>query len=146
MAVRRAERLYAAAQEADDDASVRQKYWEAIQLIEPILDSMSGTTRLRAQLVLARCYFENPKWVKRAEETLQDAIRDEPRAVDAYRLLGSLYEERGLRTRATGMFRRILDLRPDDSKAAAALARLGKNEPPPPKEDGGLIKKIFRRS
>ena len=84
--------------------------------------------------------------MKRAEETLQAAVRDEPEDAEAYRLLGS-DEERGLRTRATSMFRRVLELKPDDTKAAEALARIATtNEPPPPDAGGGLLRKIFRRS
>ena len=146
-AVRRAERLYAAASEAENDAAVRQKYWEAIQLVEPIFERLAGKTRLRARLVLARCYLENPNWVKRAEETLQAAVREEPGDAEAYRLLGKLYEERGLRTRATSMLRRVLELTPDDTRAADALARIDTtNESSPREEGGGFLRKMFRRS
>ncbi len=146
-AVRRAEGLYKAASEAENDAAVRQKYWEAIQLVEPIFEKLTGKLRLRARLVLARCYLENPNWVKRAEETLQAATREEPGDAEAYRLLGRLYEERGLRSRATSMFRRVRKLKPDDTQAAEAIARIGAaDEPPPPEEGGGFLKKIFGRS
>ncbi len=146
-AVQRAERLYTVAAEAKDDAAVRQKYWEAIQLVEPIFARLTGPTRLRGRLVLARCYLENPNWVKRAEETLLAAVREEPGHAEAYRLLGRLYEERGLRTRATSMFRRVLELKPDDTRAAEALTRLDTpNESPPSEEGGGFLRKIFRRS
>jgi tetratricopeptide (TPR) repeat protein len=146
-AVRRAEELYDSASRAGEGAGVRQKYWEAIQLVEPIVAKLSGRIRLRARLVLARCYLENPNWVKRAEEALQVATREEPADPEAYRLLGKLYEERGLRTRATTMFRRVQELRPDDARAAEALARIGtSNESPPSEEGGGFLKRIFRRS
>ena len=46
----------------------------AIQLVEPIHERLSGRLRLRARLVLARCYLENPNWVKRAEEMLQAEV------------------------------------------------------------------------
>jgi tetratricopeptide (TPR) repeat protein len=145
-AVQRAERLYTAAAEGDD-AAVRQKYWEAIQLVEPIFERLAGQMRLRARLVLARCYLENPNWVKRAEETLQAAVREERENVEAYRLLGKLYEERGLRTRATSMFRRVLELKPGDPQAAEALTRVDTpNGSPPSAEGGGFLRKIFRRS
>jgi tetratricopeptide (TPR) repeat protein len=146
-AVQRAERLYVSAAEAEGDVQSRQKYWEAIQLVEPIHERLSGRLRLRARLVLARCYLENPNWVKRAEEMLQAVVREEPEDAEAYRLLGTLYEERGLRTRATSMFRRVLELTPDDTRAAEALARIGTaDEPTPPEEGGGFLRKMFRRS
>jgi len=146
-AVRRAERLYASASDAEGDVASRQKYWEAIQLVEPIHERLAGRLRLRARLVLARCYVENPNWVKRAEEMLQAVVREEPEAAEAYRLLGKLYEERGLRSRATSMLRRVLELTPDDTSAAEALARIApREEPTPPEEGGGFLRKIFRRS
>jgi curved DNA-binding protein CbpA len=146
-AVQRAEKLYAAASEAEEDAAVRQKYWEAIQLVEPIFEKLTGRLRLRGRLVLARCYLENPNWVKRAEETLRAATREEPGDPEAYRLLGRLYEERGLRTRATGMFRHVLELKSDDTEAAEALSRMGSaEESPTPEEGGGFLRKMFRRS
>ncbi|MCG6926323.1 MAG: DUF4388 domain-containing protein [Acidobacteria bacterium] len=146
-AVQRAERLYSAAAEAENDAAVRQKYWEAIQLVEPIFKRLSGQTRLRGRLVLARCYLENPNWVKRAEETLRAAVQEEPGDAEAYRLLGKLYEERGLRTRATSMFRRVLELKPDDAQATEALTRVDTpNESSPSEGGGGFLRKIFRRS
>ncbi len=124
----------------------KEKYWDAIQKIEPILESLTDATRLRAQLVLARCYLQNPKWVKTAKETLEAAVRENPKAAAAYSLLADLYRKQGLRTRAASTYRRVLELRPGDTDAAEALAELGpKEEAPPADEGGGFLKKIFRR-
>jgi Flp pilus assembly protein TadD len=85
--------------------------------------------------------------VKRAEETLRAAVQEEPGDAEAYRLLGKLYEERGLRTRATSMFRRVLELKPDDAQATEALTRVDTpNESSPSEGGGGFLRKIFRRS
>jgi tetratricopeptide (TPR) repeat protein len=143
--VARAEKLYKSAQKAED-AAASAKYYEAIQMVEPILDTLTGRTRLKAHLVLARCYLQNPRWKKRAEETLQTAVQEDPKAVEAYALLGGIYRQAGLRSRTASMYRRVLELRPDDAEAAEALAELGpKEKPPPSDEGGGLLKKIFRR-
>jgi hypothetical protein len=45
------------------------------------------------------------------------------------------------------MFRRVVELSPNDTEAAESVARLAPPvEPPPPEEGGGLLKRIFRRS
>jgi curved DNA-binding protein CbpA len=143
--VARAEKLYKSAQKAED-AAASAKYYEAIQLVEPILDTLTGRTRLKAHLVLARCYLQNPRWKKRAEEALQNAVQEDPKAAEAYTLLGSLYRQAGLRSRAASMYRRVLELRPEDQEAAEALAELGPKEKLPSlDEGGGLLKRIFRR-
>jgi tetratricopeptide (TPR) repeat protein len=140
--VARAEKLYAAAHKASDDPSLKQNYFEAIQLVDPIVGRLTGRAQLRARLVLARCLLENPNWVKRAEETLRTAIEEQPEASEAYALLGELYADQGLRARATAMLRKALELQPGHSKAAEALARIegGSDD-----GGGGLLKKIFKR-
>ncbi len=124
-----------------------EKYWDAIQKLEPIMERLTGTNRLRTQLILARCYLQNPKWVKTAKETLETAVRENPKAPAAYALLAGLYKQQGLKTRAARMYRKILELKPEDKEAAEALAELDtkKEEPPPEDGGGGFLKKIFRR-
>ena len=144
--VDRAEKLYESAQKAEDAASAGAEYYEAIQLVEPILETVTGQTRLKAHLVLARCYLQNPKWKRRAEETLQAAVREYPKVPAALSLLGNLYREQGMKARAASMYRRVLELRPDNREAAEALAQVDAGtEPPPSEEGGGFLKKIFRR-
>jgi curved DNA-binding protein CbpA len=124
----------------------KERYWDAIQKVEAILETLTGNARLTAQLVLARCYLKNPKWLKRGEETLLAAVQENPKATNALALLGGFYRERGLKTRAASMYRRVLELRPDDKEAAEVLAELDPEaELPPSDEPGGFLKKIFRR-
>jgi tetratricopeptide (TPR) repeat protein len=137
-AVRRAAKLFE-----------QEKYWDAIQLLEPAVDVVAGKSRLRARVLLARCYIRNPKWAKSAEATLIAATREEPKAVDPWALLGAIYAEKGLRTRATAMYRKVLELKADHEEAAQYLAQ---NAPPPePPEDpgggegGGLLGRLFRK-
>jgi tetratricopeptide (TPR) repeat protein len=132
--IRRAEHLYE-----------KEQYWDVIQLVEPLLRRAPPRARLRAHLVLARAYLKNPNWAKRGEETLLAAVQHDPDAAEAYGLLGTLYLERGLRTRAASMFKRVLELRPEDEEAKRHLARLQPDSTPPAGEGGGLLKKIFRR-
>ncbi len=50
-----------------------ERYWDAIQVLEPLLPHAEGATRTQARLLLAQAYIKNPRWRKRAE-------RDRPRA------------------------------------------------------------------
>jgi len=134
-ALQRAEKLYE-----------QEKYFDAIQLARPLVDTVPDKLKVRARLVLARSYLKNPNWAKDAEQVLLDAVRDDPKAAAAYLLLGGLYRDRGLRARATSMFRRVVELRPDDEEAKQQLATLEPDPPPPEDEGGGLLRKIFKRS
>jgi tetratricopeptide (TPR) repeat protein len=128
----------------------QEKYWDAIQKLEPAVEVVQGKTRLRARVLLARCYVKNPKWAKSAEAMLLAATREEPKAIEPWALLGAFYAEKGLRTRATAMYRKALELNPDHEDAARYLAE---NAPPPepPEEEGGgeggggLLGRLFRR-
>jgi tetratricopeptide (TPR) repeat protein len=132
-AVRRAERL-----------QKEEKYWDAIQLIEGVLSAAEGRLKSKAKLVLARAYAKNPKWTKRAEELLQTVLHEDPKYGEPYYALGLIYKEKGLKSRATSMFRKVLELKPEHEEAAAELATLSPElEAPPPAEGGGLIKRLF---
>jgi tetratricopeptide (TPR) repeat protein len=120
-----------------------QKYWDAIQLLEAAVPVLTGKPKQRARLDLAQAYTKNPNWVHQAEETLHEVVRDEPKNVEAYMALGHLYKVGGLRSRSIGMFRKVLDLRPEHEEAARELAALGPEVEAP--EPGGFLKKLFGR-
>ena len=126
----------------------QEKYWDAIQLLEPAVEAAQGKPRLRARVLLARCYVRNPKWAKSAEATLLAATREEPKAVEPWALLGAIYAEKGLRTRASAMYRKVLELKPDHEEAAQYLA-LHAAAPEPPEDEGGgeggLLGRLFRK-
>jgi len=134
-AIRMAEKLYE-----------KEKFWDAIQLLEPAVGVAQGRMRQRGRIALARCYLKNPKWAKRAEEELLSAAREDPKSVDAYLILGTVYKERGLRSRAFSMFQKAVELKPDHEEAQALLAATAPAEAPPPAEGGGLIKRLFKKS
>lgn len=126
----------------------KEQYWDAIQLLEPALPHAQGKSKTRVRVLLAKCYLKNPKWVKRAEEQLQNAVREEPGSADAHFLLGTIYKSGGLKSRALHAFQKVLELKPDHEKAAAELAELqpeGPSEEPSP-GGGGLLKKLFGKT
>jgi tetratricopeptide (TPR) repeat protein len=122
----------------------QEKYWDAIQLLEPAIDAVQGKTRLRGQLTLARCYVKNPRWAREAEGVLLAATRESPQAVDAWGLLGEIYAGRGMRTRAVAMYRKVLELKPDHAEAAQYLAA---NAPAQTGDEGGggLLGRLFKK-
>ena len=120
-----------------------EKYWDAIQLLEAAVPVLEGKPKQRARLVLARAYTKNPNWVHQAEETLHEVVRDEPKNVEAYLALGQLYKAGGLRGRSLSMFRKALELKPENEEAQAELAAAGPE--PEATEPGGFLKKLFGR-
>ena len=150
-AVRRAAKLLDQAkvleQEKPGEPEHQRLTYDAIQLLEPIVDTLEGKARLRAQLLLARGWAKNPKWAKRSEELLLKASRENPQSPEAWALLGDIYAERGLRTRAVTMYRKVLELKPDHEEAAQFVAA-NASEPEPPEDEGGsgLLGRLFKKS
>jgi tetratricopeptide (TPR) repeat protein len=121
----------------------QEKYWDAIQLLEAAVPALEGKPKQRARLNLARAYTKNPNWVRQAEETLHEVVKDDPKNLDAYLALGRLYKAGGLRNRSVGMFRKVLELKPENEEAQAELAALGPE--PETTESRGFLKKLFGR-
>lgn len=95
----------------------------------------------RAQFSLARAYRKNPKWVKQAEDLLLGVIQADPGLVEALLELASLYEEKGIKSRALSMYRKALEVDPAHAEARAAVRRLE----PEPSGLSGTFKKIISR-
>jgi tetratricopeptide (TPR) repeat protein len=124
-----------------------EQYWDAIQLLERALPALEGRERLRARVALARAYRRNPNWVKQAEQALRTVLDEDPRHVDALVLLAGIYRDQGMKARATGLYRKVLETRGDHQEALAALAVLAPQETPaPPSEARGFFRKLFGRS
>ncbi|HEX6738784.1 MAG TPA: hypothetical protein VF310_10945, partial [Vicinamibacteria bacterium] len=120
------------------------RYWDAIQLFESALPTLKPKLALRARLGIARAQLKNPKWLKRAEETLLAIVHDSPQHLEAHFELAQLYRSRGLRNRALTHYRKILEQRPDHEESVKAEAELAFAEPEPePEPGGGLLKKLF---
>jgi tetratricopeptide (TPR) repeat protein len=133
--VRRAEKML------DDNQT-----WDAIQLVQGALPSLEGKARHHANVLLAKAFLRNPKWVRRAEDTLLKVTQEAPKHVEAHFVLAGIYKERGLPSRAASMYRKVMELQPDHEGAQRALAELAPPEPePPPPSGGGLLKKLFGR-
>jgi tetratricopeptide (TPR) repeat protein len=112
------------------DALLKQeKYWDAIQLVEPLLVTLSGSALARARVVLGLAYMKNPHWLKRAAEQLQLAIEGDPRSAEAHYALGLVYKASGLAQRAAAMLRKAVELMPGHAEAQRELAALDPQGP-----------------
>jgi serine/threonine protein kinase len=122
----------AAAVVRDAEALVRkEKYWDAIQLLEPLTaGGASGTMLVRARVLLGQAYMKNPHWLKRAAEQLQLAIDGDPRNGEAHLALGTVFKASGLAHRAAAMFRRALELMPGNAEALRELGEIEGSPPP----------------
>ncbi len=96
----------------------KEQFWDAIQLLEQHLGTSHGL-RSRFRVLLAKSFLKNPHWLKRAEEQFNLAIEDEPRNIEAHYMLGVIYLGGGLKRRALGKFRKVLELKPDHQEALA---------------------------
>jgi serine/threonine protein kinase/tetratricopeptide (TPR) repeat protein len=108
-----------------------ERYWEAIQLLEPALPHAEGATRSEARLLLAQSYLKNPRWKKRAEEMVLDLVRENPQLVAARLLLAEIYRSSGLHARARAAYQKVLALQPGNETATQGLAETE----PSPKEN-----------
>ncbi len=103
----------------------QEKNWDAIQLLEGALpQAQSPAQRHLVQLHLARAVMKNPKWLKRGEELLLEITQENPRHVEALLLLAGIYRGQKLRARAERILRKVLEVEPENSAAAAALNEL----------------------
>jgi tetratricopeptide (TPR) repeat protein len=150
-AVRRAAQLLdkakALEQEKPGELEHQRLTYDAIQLLEPVIHLVQGKTRLRAQLLLARGWVKNPKWTKRAEELLLATSRENPQWPEPWVMLGAIYADKGLRSRAAAMYRKVLELKPDHEEAARYLAA-NAPEPESHEDEGGsgLLGRLFKKS
>jgi tetratricopeptide (TPR) repeat protein len=123
----------------------KEKYWDAIQSLEGLVPLTEGKTRVEALVLLAKAYLKNPHWVKRAEEQLLLAVEANPKHVEAHFLLGTIYHDKNLRARATGRFKKVLEIEPQHEEAAARLQSLEPEAPESQPPEGGLFRKILKK-
>ena len=126
-----------------EKAFKEEKYWDAIQLLEPAIPRLERNSKVKAQVLLARAYMKNPNWGRRAEELLQRVIQESPDHADAFVALGNLYRASQLKSRAQSMYRKAVQAQPGHQEALAELAALDGEGPP---EGGTRLKKFFSKS
>jgi len=126
-----------------EDSIARDRYWEAIPLLESAIPRVQGPLKQQARILLARAYAKHPNWVKQGEELLLSVLRQDPRNAEAHLQLGLIFYSQELRSRALASFRRVLEIEPDNEEA---IAYVGELDPDAPSGgDRGLLKRLFRR-
>jgi Flp pilus assembly protein TadD len=104
---------------------VNADYWEVIRILEPLVDEAKGTRlSVPVRLTLAQAMAKNPKWLKRAEELVVAAVREDAGSADAHALLGALYRQAGLMARARTALLKSLELDPTHAGATAEMKAL----------------------
>jgi cytochrome c-type biogenesis protein CcmH/NrfG len=121
-----------------------EDYWDAIRQLEGVMPRTQGRLRARVRVSLARAYLANPKWRHRAQETLRQAIKEQPKYVESYVVLGHVYRAQDFLGRAAAMYRKALELRPDHDEALAALVSLESTTKSPSMTEA--LKKFFKKS
>ena len=116
-----------------------EKYWDLIQLIEPAIPRASDALQIRLRLLLAQAYQKNPKWKRRAEEVLKQILDSRPTNVPALMMLGSLYAEGQLAQRASGLFKKVIEVEPENQEARQALDAIEAPGGKPRATFGGLF-------
>jgi tetratricopeptide (TPR) repeat protein len=149
-AIRRALKLFEKAEQGEKGEGGEgrsSEYWDAIQLLEPVVGKAQGKLRTKGEVLLGRCYLKNPKWSRRAEELLLAVTRRDAGATEAWALLGGIYAEKAMHNRALSMYRKALELRPEHEEAARYIATHGTaDEPAARPPEGGILRRLFRRS
>jgi curved DNA-binding protein CbpA len=102
----------------------RERYWEALPLLESAVPRATGEIKQRGRILLARIYARDPDWVKQAEELLLAVIQQQPDTAEAHFYLGVIYRHLGLRSRALASFRKVVELEPDSDDAWQHIAQL----------------------
>lgn len=123
-----------------------QKYWDAIQQIESVVEHLSGRPKAKAKVLLAQCFMKNPNWIRRAEEQIQEVMAEDPKYAEAHFVMGQIYKAGGLKARAASMFRKVLELKPDHAEAASEYASVAPPAVEEAPKEGGLFKKFFGKS
>jgi len=107
------------------------KHWEVIGLLHGALSQAEGRTREQMLLLKAKAHLKNRGGQRPAEEELRVLLQESPEHAEGHYLLGTIYEEAGLRKRAITEFQRALDCRPGYRDAESRLAQLGAAAPEP---------------
>jgi hypothetical protein len=109
-----------------------EKYWDSVQLLQAAIPRITGEPRSEACILLARAYAMNPNWLKRAEQLLQELLRNDPQNVDALLALARVYKKANLITRARALFLKVLALDPWNREARAEVGPGGGDDPSTP--------------
>jgi hypothetical protein len=128
-----------------EESVARERYWEAIRLLESAIPRAEGEVKQRGRILLARAYARTTGWVKQGEELLLTVLKEEPDNAEALVQLARIFRAQGLRSRAVTTLRRVLALHPEHEEARARIAELDPDGEFAPGKGPGLVKKLFTK-
>ena len=95
--------------------------------------------RARVTLQVRMVWRVPGMWKRRAEDVLKQILDSRPTNVPALMMLGSLYAEGQLAQRAGGLYKKVLELDPENREARQALDALESPGGKPRATFGGLF-------
>jgi tetratricopeptide (TPR) repeat protein len=107
------------------ESVARERYWEALPLLEKAVPRAEGAARRKGRILLARLYARDPDWVDAAEDLLKAVLAEEPDNAEVLFYVGLIHEHRGSLHEALASFRRVLELDPLNADARRRVADLG---------------------
>ncbi len=114
-----------------------RQVFEALRFFEAAVNA--DPTRAEYHHHLGACQARNPRWRKRAEESLLTAIKMNPGSVESYRELARMYKRGGLNDRASVMYRKVLEWDPENKEALDAVHS-------DDRKGGGLFGSLFGKA
>jgi tetratricopeptide (TPR) repeat protein len=110
------------------ESVARERYWEALPLLEKAVPRAEGAARRKGRVLLARLYARDPDWVDAAADLLNAVLKEEPDDAEVLFYVGLIHEHRGALQKALVSFRRVLELDPRNADARRRVAELGRQE------------------
>lgn len=122
-------------------ASERGDIVRAVYLLREAVN-INGENK-QYKLALIQALMRNPKWFKEAEERLNELIKEEAFNPQYHLMLGQIYKQLDMKTRAEAKFKEVLQLEPNNRIAKRELSSLGTSDKGVESEGiGGLKAKL----
>jgi tetratricopeptide (TPR) repeat protein len=106
------------------DLAMNEDYYGAIVLLKQAVEY--APENAQAWYLLGSCQERNPKWLREAAESFQQALSIDPNFIDAMISLGDLYRTQGLTSRAQSCYEDVLRISAENQQATSRLQALRK--------------------
>jgi len=106
------------------ELAMNEDYYGAIVLLKQAVEY--APENAQAWYLLGSCQERNPKWLREAAESFQQALSVDPNFIDAMISLGDLYRAQGLTSRAQSCYEDVLRISAENQQATSRLQALRK--------------------
>jgi tetratricopeptide (TPR) repeat protein len=104
------------------ELAMNEDYYGAIVLLKQAVEY--APENAQAWYLLGSCQQRNPKWLREAAESFQQALAIDPNFIDAMISLGDLYKAQGLTSRAQSCYEDVLRISAENQQATSRLQAL----------------------